>query len=109
MNVHFTLKDQGRLKPVYTTTLVAFSDPGYDGSRTFLAQTPITMKPTKDGQLVGQSQISQELLDRAQIRILTLSVDGQRQTGGAASYYIPLKRFLTKAPVAAPSKVPIER
>jgi hypothetical protein len=106
MTVHFRLTDQGRLKPIYTTTLVAFSDPGYDGSRTFLAQTPIEMKPTKDGHLVGQTQITKDLLERAQIRILTLTVDGKRQTGGAASYYIPLKRFLTKAPVAAPSTSP---
>lgn len=103
MTVHFRLTDQGRLKPIYTTTLVAFSDPGYDGSRTFLAQSPIEMKPTKDGHLVGQTQISKELLERAQIRILTLTVDGQRQTGGAASYYIPLKRFLTKPPAAVPT------
>ena len=106
MNVHFTLTDEGRLKPVYTTTLVAFSDPGHDGSRTFLAQTPIEMKPTKDGKLVGQAQISKDLIERAQIRILTLTVDGKRQTGGAASYYIPLKRFLTKAPVATPASAP---
>lgn len=106
MTVHFRLTDQGRLKPIYTTTLVAFSDPGYDGSRTFLAQTPIEMQPTKEGQLVGQAPISKELLERAQIRILTLTVDGKRQTGGAASYYIPLKRFLTKTPVAAPAAAP---
>lgn len=103
MTVHFRLTDQGRLKPIYTTTLVAFSDPGYDGSRTFLAQSPIEMKPTKEGHLVGQAQIRKELLERAQIRILTFTVDGQRQTGGAASYYIPLKRFLIKAPEAKPA------
>jgi hypothetical protein len=48
-------------------------------------------------------QISKEFIDRAQIRILTLSVDGKRLSA-TASYYIPLKRFLTKAPVeTAPS------
>jgi hypothetical protein len=106
VNVHFTLADEGRLKPIFTTTVVAFSDPGYDGSRTFLAQSPIELKPTKDGKLVGQTQIRKEFVERAQIRILTLSVDGKRQTAGAASYYIPLKRFLSKAPVAAAPSAP---
>lgn len=106
-NVDFQLADQGRLKPVFTVTLVAFSDPGYDGSRTFLAQVPLDMKPTKDGQLVGHTLISKELVARAQIRILTLSVDGQRQPA-AASYYIPLKRFVNTAPAAA-SPVPGSR
>lgn len=99
MNVLFTLADEGRLKPVYTVTLVAFSDPDYDGSRTYLAQTPMAMKPTKEGSLMGQAQISKEHIDRAQIRILTLTVAGKRQNV-AASYYIPLKRFLPKTPVA---------
>jgi hypothetical protein len=103
MNVAFTLKDQGRLKPIATATLVAFSDPGRDGSRTFLAQTPIVMQPTKDGTLTGRASIHKKLIERAQIRILTFTVNGRQQTGGAASYYIPLKRFLTQAPVAAPA------
>ncbi|WP_254510866.1 hypothetical protein [Anatilimnocola floriformis] len=105
VNVLFTLADEGRLKPVYTITLVAFHQ-NYDGSRTYLAQAPIAMKPTKDGGLEGQTQVSKEVIDRTQIRILTLSVDGKRQNV-AASYYIPLKRFLTKAPAAtSPSAAP---
>ena len=98
VNVLFTLTDEGRLKPVYTTTLVAFR-PNSDGSRTYLAQIPFVMKPTKDGGLAGQVQVSKEVADIAQIRILTLSVDGKRLSA-TASYYIPLKRFLTKAPAA---------
>lgn len=105
MNVQFTLTDEGRLKPIFTTTLVAFSV-NNDGSRTYLAQTPLEMKPTKDGKLTGRVQVSKELIERAQIRILTLTVDGKRQTGGAASYYIPLKRFLVKTPPAAPAAAP---
>jgi hypothetical protein len=101
VNVHFTLADEGRLKPILSATLVAFSNPDYDGSRSVLAHAPFALKPTKDGKLAGQAQISKELLDRAQVQILTLSVDGKRQTAGAASYYIPLKKFLNKAPTAA--------
>ena len=106
MNVLFILADEGRLKPLYSATLVAYSNPDYDGSRSYLAQTPIVLKPTKGGKLAGQAQISKELIDRAQIRILTFSVDGKQQTAGAASYYIPLKRFLNKTPVAASASAP---
>jgi hypothetical protein len=100
VNVLFTLADEGRLKPIHSATLVAFSNPDYDGSRSVLADTPIVLKPNKAGKLAGQAQINKELVDRAQIRILTLSVNGKRQTG-LASYYIPLKKFLNKAPVSA--------
>lgn len=101
LNILFTLADEGRLKPLYSATLVAFSNPGYDGGRSYLVNAPLVLKPNKQGKLAGQAQISKEFIDRAQIRILTLSVDGKRQTAGAASYYIPLKRFLNKAPAAA--------
>ena len=104
VDVLFTLTDEGRLKPIYTTTLVAFS-PNSDGSRTYLAQSPIVMKPIKDGGFAGQVQISKEIVERAQIRILTLTVDGKR-LGATASYYIPLKRFVTKAPAAASPALP---
>lgn len=101
LNVRFTLADQGRLKPIFSATLVAFSEPGHDGSKSVLANAPIALQPTKGGKLAGQAQISKDLIDRAQIQILTFAVEGKRQTAGAASYYIPLKRFLNKAPVAA--------
>jgi hypothetical protein len=79
VNVLFTLADEGRLKPINSATLVAFSKPDYDGSRSVLAHAPIVLKPNKDGKLAGQAQISKELLDRAQVQILTLSVDGPRR------------------------------
>ena len=42
-------------------------------------KAPIELKPTKDGKRVGQVQIRKEFVDRAKIRILTLTVDGKRQ------------------------------
>lgn len=107
LNILFTLADEGRLKPIHSATLVAFSNPGYDGGRSYLANAPLVLKPNKQGKLAGQTQISKEVMDRAQIRILTLSVDGKRQTAGAASYYISLKRFLNKTPVAASASAPV--
>ena len=102
LNVRFTLADQGRLKPIYSATVVAFSNPiNNDGS--YLVKTQIDLKPTKDGKLTGQVQIPKRLADRAQIRILTQTFDGRWQTAGARLYDIPLKKFLS-AGVADSSK-----
>lgn len=100
LNVHFTLASEGRLKPIYSATVIAFSNPGPDGGRSYLEKAQIDLKPTQDGPLAGQTQIDQKHADRAMIRILTLNVDGQRYK--SASYYdIPLKKFLQRAPAAA--------
>jgi hypothetical protein len=102
LNVRFTLADQGRLKPIYSATVVAFSNPrSNDGS--YLLKAQIALKSTKDGKLMGQVQIPKRLADRAQIRILTQTFDGQWQTAGARLYDIPLKKFLS-AGVADSSK-----
>ena len=106
LNVAFTLSDAGRLKPIYSITVVAFSRPHADGGRSYLVKTPIELKTTKDGKLAGQVPIRTEYADIAMLRILTLTVDGRRQTAGAAYYDIPLKKFLKKAPVAASSQTP---
>ena len=94
-NVVFTLADEGRLKPLYSIQVVAFSKPGSDGGRSYDVKAPITVKPTKDGQRVGQVQIPKEFADRAMIRILTLTVNGRKQT--SASYYdIHLRKYVDK-------------
>jgi hypothetical protein len=105
LNVLFTLADQGRLKPIYSATVIAFSNPDRDGGRTYLAKAPIDLKPATGGKLTGQAQISKKFADRAMIRILTLTFDGRRHT--SASYYdIPLKKFLKRAAVAASPHAP---
>jgi hypothetical protein len=106
LNVAFTLSDAGRLKPIYSITVVAFSKPHADGGRSYLVKQLLKLKTTKDGQRVGQVQIPKTHANIAQFRILTLTVDGRRQTAGAAYYDIPLKKFLNKAPVAASSLKP---
>ncbi|MHB0956250.1 MAG: hypothetical protein ACYC6N_28505 [Pirellulaceae bacterium] len=106
LNVAFTLSDGGRLKPIYSITVVAFSKPNRDGGRSYLVKTPIELKATKDGKRAGHVQIRKEHSDIAMIRILTLTVDGRRQTAGAAYYDIPLKKFLNTAPVADLSDTP---
>lgn len=104
--VHFTIADQGRLKPIHSVFVMAFSNP--DRTGTNLVKTAITMKPTEDGKLTGQVEIGKEFADRAVIRIFTLTVDGQSQmagpTAGARYFDIPLKKFLKKAPLAASSQ-----
>lgn len=104
LDVIFTLADQGRLKPIYSVSVIAFSDLRSDGGRTYLLKAPIDLKPTKDGKLTGQVQVGKEFANRAMIRILTQTFDGQPQTAGARYYDIPLKKFLKKAPAAASSQ-----
>ena len=101
LNVLFTLADEGRLKPIYSATVIAFSNPDRDGGRTYLAKAQIDLKRAPDGKLTGQAQIRKEFADRAMIRILTLTFDGRPQTAGARYYDIPLKKYLNKALVTA--------
>lgn len=106
--VRFTIADQGRLKPIDSVLVMAFSKP--DRTGTNLVKSPIKMKPTEDGKLTGQVEVGKEFADRAVIRIFTLTVDGRSQmagpTAGARYYDIPLKKFLKKAPAAGSSPVP---
>lgn len=106
LNVAFTLADQGRLKPVYSVTVVAFSKLNPDGGRSYLVKARIDLKPTKDGKLVGQVQIPKQYADIAKLRVLTLNVDGKKQTAGAAYYDIPLKKFLNQTSVATSPQAP---
>ena len=108
LNVRFTISDQGRLRPIHSVFVMAFSNPDRSGNRMFLVKTPISMKPTKDGKLTGQGEVGKEFADRAVIRIFTLTMDGRSlmagPTAGARYYDIPLKKFLKKAPLAASSQ-----
>ena len=105
LNVHFTLGDEGRLKPIYSATVIAFSNPDSGGARSYLAKAQIDLKSTNEGKLTGEAQIPKEFADRAIIRILTLTFDGRRYS--SARYYdIPLKKFLNRAPVAASPPAP---
>jgi hypothetical protein len=106
LNVSFTLADQGRLKQIYSVSVVAFSNLRPDGGRTYLLNTTFDLKPTKDGKLTGQLEIDKKFADRAMIRILTQTFDGKPQTAGARYYQIPLKKFMKKASAAASSETP---
>jgi len=95
LNVALTLVDEGRLKPIHSITVVAFSkQTDSQGGRSYDVKAPFDLKPTSDGRRTGRVQVGKEFADRAMIRILTLSVDGKRQTAGAAYYDIPLSRFI---------------
>lgn len=101
--VQFTIADQGRLKPIHSVFVMAFSNP--DRTGTNLVRSAIGMKPTEDGKLTGRVEVRKEFVDRAVIRIFALTVDGRSQMEGPAAgaryYDIPLKKFLKKAPSAS--------
>ncbi|MDX1948811.1 MAG: hypothetical protein SFU86_25710 [Pirellulaceae bacterium] len=107
VNVVFVLADEGRLKSIYSATVIALSKPDHSGAQTHDLSAPIELKKTADGKLAGQVRIGKEFVDRAYIRILTLNVNGQRRPiNGAAYYRIPLKKFLSKTPVEAATQLP---
>jgi hypothetical protein len=107
MSVVFTLADEGRLKSIYSATVIALSKPDSSGGRTHELSAAIELKTTSDGKRAGQVQIGKEFVDRAYIRVLTLNLDGLRRPNNAAVYYvIPLKKFLNKAPATASTQSP---
>jgi hypothetical protein len=108
LTVRFTLADEGRLAPFYSIHLIAFSKTtDRQGGRSYDLKTPVALTTTADGRRTGQVEMSREFLDRAKIRILTLTVDGKRQTSGARYYDIPLEKFVNPVPTAkAPSPRP---
>ena len=98
--VVFTLASEGRLKSIYSATVIASTEPDRQGFQSFLVNAPIEFKPTRDGKRVGQVQVRKEFLERCNIRILTLNVDGKRYA--SAQYYnIPVRKFLSKSSTAA--------
>jgi hypothetical protein len=104
LTVVLTLADEGRLKPVYSIDLVAFSkQTDNQGGRSYDVKAPIELKPTEDGRRAGQVQIRREFLDRAKIRILTRMLDGKQQPSGGVYYDIPIAKYLNKSPAAASS------
>lgn len=102
VTVVLTLADEGRLKPIYSIDLVAFSkQTDNQGGHSYDATVPIELKTTQDGKRAGQAQIRKEFVNRAKIRIITLTVDGKRQPSGGAFYDIPIAKYLNKVPAAA--------
>ncbi len=100
LNVVFTLADEGRLKPFYKLELISMSKSADNqGSRMYDMRSPFELKTTAEGLALVRCRYARNL-QTAMIRILTLTVDGQRQTRGAAYYDIPLNRYLKKAPAA---------
>lgn len=107
LTVEFTLADEGRLKPLYSIDLVAFSKQvDSQGGRSYDVMVPIKLKPTQGGKRVGRAQMKKEFLDRAKIRLITLTVDGQRQPSGGAFYDIPVAKYLNKGSDVASPEVP---
>ncbi|SFJ27193.1 hypothetical protein [Planctomicrobium piriforme] len=101
VNVRFTIANQGRLGPIHSVFVMAFSNPDYSGNRTYLLNTPLVMKPTEDGKLTGQVEIAKQYVNCSVVRVFTMTVDGKSQMAipmaGARYYDIPLWKFLKKA------------
>jgi len=107
VTVVLTVADEGRLKPIYSIDVVAFSKQlDSQGGRSYDVKARIELKPTDDGQRAGQVQIPKKFAAGAKIRILTQMVDGKRQPSGGSYYDIPLAKYLSKTPAAPPLASP---
>ena len=103
VTVVFTLADEGRLKPIYSIDLVAFSkQTDSQGGRSYDVKERFDLKPTDDGKRAAQVKMRKEFVDRAKIRVLTQTVDGKRQPSGGAYIDLPLKKYSNSAPGASP-------
>jgi hypothetical protein len=103
LTVVFSVADEGRLKPFDLIELIALNkETDSQGGHTYDVKAKIELKTTKDGRLAGQVQMRKEFADRAQIRVLTRTIDGKAQA--VESYYeIPINKFLNK-PTATASR-----
>ena len=107
LTIVFTLADEGRLKPIYSIDVVAFSkQTDSQGGRSYDVKAPIELKPTEDGRRTGQVQIPKKFAVGAKIRILTQMVDSKRQPSGGAYYDIPIAKYLSKTPATPPIAAP---
>jgi hypothetical protein len=103
VNVVFTLADEGRMEPIFSIELVAFSkQTDSQGGRSYDLKAPIVLKPAADGKRAGEVKIRKDLIDRAKFRLLTHKVDGKQQPSGGAYYDIPLKKFTNLGGQASP-------
>jgi hypothetical protein len=103
LTVGFTLADEGRLRPIYSFDVVAFSkQTDNQGGRAYDVMEPLKLTKAADGRLVGQVQIPKKFADRAKIRIISLTVDGKRQPSGGVFWDIPVIKHWKNAPAASP-------
>lgn len=102
LNVTFTLADEGRLKPIYSITLIALSlRTDSAGGHSYDVKEDVKFQATADGKRAGTVRIGKEFVGRAYFRVLTQTFDGKRQTAGAVYYKIPLARFAGTTSAAA--------
>lgn len=103
LNVVFTLADAGRLKPIYSIDLVAFSKQvDNQGGRAYDVMQPITLSPAEGGKQVGKVKLPKRFIDQAKIRLISLHIDGKRQPSGGVFFDIPVMKHWKNAPAASP-------
>jgi hypothetical protein len=106
--IRFTLADEGRLKPVHSVSLsVLDKQNSSPKSRRYNVVGRLELKATSDGKRVGVIQLRKDLVELANLQVLTQRVDGKFQSAGAAYYDIPLAKHLKEAgPPAVASPLP---
>ena len=110
LTVVFTLEDEGRLKPIYSIDVVAFSkQTDSQGGRAYDVMEPIKFEKSSDGKRTGQVQFPKKFVDQAKIRIISLTLDGKRQPSGGVFWDIPIAKYLKNAPAAPLASPPASK
>jgi hypothetical protein len=99
VTVKFTLKGEGRLKPIHSISLATLDKQhSSQNSHRYDVRGKFELKSAADGNRVGQMQIPKNQADQAISRVLTQRVDGKFQSSGAAYYDIPLSKHRSEEP-----------
>jgi hypothetical protein len=99
VTVEFTLKDEGRLKPITSVDLHIPSDEKHDGGG-FKSDLTISMALRRDGtNQVGRIHIRKDWAESAEIQIKTDQLDGKQELLTWYYHAIPLKELVARAKV----------
>jgi hypothetical protein len=100
VNVTFTLADEGRLKPLFDIGLYVPSEKvEKDGGRYADLSLSLATR-TVDGKKVASFELRKDWAQRAQIQLMTVTLDGKRQQStGSTAYVIPVAKYLDNKPM----------
>ncbi len=99
VTVEFTLKDEGRLKPIESVDLHIPSNEKHDGGG-FKSDLTISMALRRDGRnQAGRIHLRKDWAERAEIQIKTGQLDGKQEPLTWYYHAIPLKELVARAKV----------
>lgn len=101
IGVEFKLTDEGRLKPLESLTLnIPSWEKNKDGSYSYDLVVQLELKKSNDGKRRAGFEIRKDWAERAEIWLMTSSIDGKRIAMTGNYHVIPLAKYLKDGPAA---------